>query len=285
MTHRGYYAVIPATVRYDQRLTNGAKLMYGEITALATERGYCYASNRYFAEIYGVTAETISRMISKLEELDYIEVETSPSHAAKGGTERKIYLLEQVLDKKIKTLVTKMSSTLKRINSKNLITDDSLDKNSKESCGAEQDSAPTPPPKFAKEIKEVFEYWYQVFGKTRAILNSSKEGKIRARLTEKWTVDDLKLAITGVLKSPHHMGTDPRGDGTKYIEIETIFRTSTQVEKFIELATKKTLAKERQVPRGNAKPCELCAKGIGPCPAHRGKVKSERTSTGELTKV
>jgi len=282
MTHRGYYAVIPATVRYDQRLTNGAKLMYGEITALASQKGYCYASNRYFAEIYGVTAETISRMVSKLEELGYVEVEVEASHGAKGGRDRKIYLLEQVLDKKIKTLVTKMSSTLKRININSLITDDSLEQGPKESCGAEQDSAPTPPPKFNKEIKEVFEHWFKIFGKTRSILNSSKETKIRARLTEKWTVDDLKLAIAGVLKSPHHMGTDPKGDGTKYVEIETIFRTSTQVEKFIELATKKTLARERQVPRGDDKPCELCAKGIGPCPAHRSKV---RTNTGELTKT
>lgn len=72
---RAYYAVIPADVRYNKNLKDKAKLLYGELTALANEKGYCWASNAYFAELYEVSKSTISRLIKNLNEEGYINVE------------------------------------------------------------------------------------------------------------------------------------------------------------------------------------------------------------------
>ena len=70
-----YYAIIPATVRYSQELKANEKLLYGEITALSNKNGYCYAQNRYFANLYGVSIETVSRWLSHLQKLGFIKVE------------------------------------------------------------------------------------------------------------------------------------------------------------------------------------------------------------------
>jgi DnaD/phage-associated family protein len=70
-----YYAIIPAEVRYDTELKDKAKLLYGEITALSNKDGICYATNNYFANLYNVSATTISLLIKNLIDKGYLESE------------------------------------------------------------------------------------------------------------------------------------------------------------------------------------------------------------------
>lgn len=70
---KAYYAIIPANVRYDKDLVPNAKLLYGEITALCNEKGYCWATNQYFAELYNVSDRTIKNWISQLTDKGYIQ--------------------------------------------------------------------------------------------------------------------------------------------------------------------------------------------------------------------
>lgn len=69
-----YFSITPAFVRYDTDLSANAKLLYGEITALANTKGYCYATNSYFAELYHTTKETVSRWISQLKAKGFIKI-------------------------------------------------------------------------------------------------------------------------------------------------------------------------------------------------------------------
>ena len=87
---RNYYSVIPANVRYDETLVANAKLMYGEITALSNQKGFCYASNAYFAQLYKVTPQAISKWINQLAEKGYIHI----NYQKQGNliVERRIYI-------------------------------------------------------------------------------------------------------------------------------------------------------------------------------------------------
>lgn len=69
---KSYYAIIPANVRYDKDLVPNAKLLYGEITALCNEKGYCWASNQYFAELYGVSVLSVKRWVNSLVNKGYV---------------------------------------------------------------------------------------------------------------------------------------------------------------------------------------------------------------------
>ena len=76
-----YYAVISAEVRYAD-ITPNAKLLYAEITAFCNMNGECFASNRYFANLYGKSKTTISNWIRELKTNNFIEV----SYTYKKGT-------------------------------------------------------------------------------------------------------------------------------------------------------------------------------------------------------
>lgn len=67
-----YYTIIPADVRYDNELTPIAKLLFSEILSLSIKNGYCYATNNYLAELYGINLTTVRRAIALLVKKNYI---------------------------------------------------------------------------------------------------------------------------------------------------------------------------------------------------------------------
>jgi len=87
-----YFAIIPADVRYCTELKANEKLLYGEITALSNKFGYCFAENRYFAELYNVSKETVSRWISNLQKNNFIKTEIKYEPGTKIIEQRLIYI-------------------------------------------------------------------------------------------------------------------------------------------------------------------------------------------------
>ena len=94
-TRPGYYAVIPADVRYDDRIPANAKLLYGEISALIGADGFCYASNAYFCKIYGFSDSTITRLIGELVKYGYLIRECVRDNSGQI-TQRKLWLKTSV---------------------------------------------------------------------------------------------------------------------------------------------------------------------------------------------
>lgn len=96
-----YFAQIPADVRYCEDLTASEKLLYGELTCLCNKYGYCWASNRYFADLYNVKIPTVSLWIKHLKECGFISVEIVNKEGSKEVDGRIIRIASSNLYEKI----------------------------------------------------------------------------------------------------------------------------------------------------------------------------------------
>ena len=96
-----YFGILPANVRYDKKLKPMEKILYTEITALANSKGYCYATNSYFANLYDVHKNTAGTWINKLEKLGYIKSKIIYETGTKNVKERQLFIVTP--NKKIDT--------------------------------------------------------------------------------------------------------------------------------------------------------------------------------------
>lgn len=119
MKQPNYYAVIPANVRYDKDLTANAKLLYGEISALAQKDGVCYATNKYFAELYNVSQVSISKWINSLVDKKYINFKIIYKEGTKEILNRYLTLVYDLIKENLKDNNT--STNNKEINNNKLL--------------------------------------------------------------------------------------------------------------------------------------------------------------------
>ena len=94
--NKSYYAVLPSNVRYDNRIKDKAKLLYAEITSLTNEKGFCWASNNYFAELYSISKGTVSKLLAELKKYGYINIELIYKDNSKEVKKRIITLLSNL---------------------------------------------------------------------------------------------------------------------------------------------------------------------------------------------
>lgn len=160
----GYYSVIPASVRYDDSIPASAKLLYGEISALVGDEGYCYATNQYFASLYGVTVESIARLITKLEKAGHV-VRVVEKDCSGQIVARRLYLKTSVpdgqgIDEKINTPWQKNQEGIdKKINKTNSLYKENKKESSPEQKQKTERSQKTdfdPLPLFVEWIEKTF---------------------------------------------------------------------------------------------------------------------------------
>lgn len=95
-TKNNYWGILPASVRYDTRLSPSAKLIYSELTALTNKHGFCWASNQYFADLFVVHKKSVSRWISELVQAGHVRCEIL---TVSDGYQRRIYLTQRISNK------------------------------------------------------------------------------------------------------------------------------------------------------------------------------------------
>lgn len=79
---------------------------------------------------------------------------------------------------------------------------------------------------------QVFEHWRVTLKHQRAKATPERK-RLIAKALKAYTVEELQQAITGVTRSPHHMGQNDRH--TRYDDLELILRDAKHIEGFIRL--------------------------------------------------
>ena len=206
MEKPSYFAVIPASVRYDKRLKPIERLLFGEITCLTNKDGYCYASSSYFAELYETKRETISRYISNLAKCGYIKIEID------NGCQRKIFLDAGVT--KVSHGVTELSQGVIKSSqgcdrtitvgcdqtiTQNNTSINNLTNNSKEEVEEEK----------SQNHKIILDAWNELPIASITGIRGKRLDALRARLKE-YSQDDILKAIDLIKKCPFLLGDNQR---------------------------------------------------------------------------
>lgn len=209
---KSYYAIIPANVRYDKELTPNAKLLYGEITALCNEKGYCWASNEYFAGLYSVSKQSISSWVSLLAKKNYIKTTIQYKENSKEILSRYIRIFEYPMQENLNTPIQE-----------NLKDNTTVNNNT-----------------FNKDIvpyKEIIEYLnLKAKSNYKYEVDKTKE-LIKARWNEKFTLEDFKTVIDTKVKEWGQVAIDTQKDMGMYLRPLTLF--SNKFEGYLNQTSKK----------------------------------------------
>lgn len=207
----GYYKIIPDYVMFDKELLDIPKsiLLYGEISALCNNKGYCWASNAYFAEKFKTTERTIIRYINKLVDKRYIAKKTIYKDGSKE-VEKRILSIDfrpSDIDDTTggdtdvmtpgDTDVTDNNININNINNNS----DDVKKNNK----------------YNFNYKKFFEFFKETTGKNYTATNNNKK-LINARLNEGATKQDFYL----ITKHKAIQWKD-NDDMNKYLRPNTLF--------------------------------------------------------------
>lgn len=182
------------------------------ISSLTAETGYCFASNKYLANIFNETEISISNKIKKLEKNNYIEIEYE-----KRGCEitaRRIRLKNILIDD-----YKFFKSTIKENFKDNNINIKNKNNNN-------------------KYIVEILDYLNSKTNSNYKTTTKSTIQKINARFKEGFTLEDFKKVIEK--KTDEWMGTELE----QYLRPDTLFGT-----KFESYLNQNIIKKQKQETR------------------------------------
>jgi len=220
---KSYYAIIPANVRYDERLTPNAKLLYGEITALCNEKGYCWANNEYFANLYSVSKVSVSKWIQSLIEFGYIESKLNYVEGSKQIFNRYLSLVGYPIKENFNTPIKE------NFKDNNTVINNTINNTNNISL----------------DFAELLVFINKAFGRNFKLINPSVKKSFNARLKDGYSKIDIKNCIDNLKSNSFH-----KENGYQYCTPEFIARAST-MEKY---STKSNATQTTVIPSTSAAP-------------------------------
>lgn len=183
-----YYAIIPATVRYSQQLKANEKLLYGEITSLANKTGECWASNQYFADLYNVTPQAVSRWINNLSRYGYINIDYIYKQGTKEIEKRIIRINSKVSTNNSEVSINGSEVSINDLGGyKQKVKDNNTSNNNKHN-NKHNNSV-------SEDVTEIIDYLNMRLGTRYQSTTKVTKDVIKSRLNEHFTVQDFKDVI------------------------------------------------------------------------------------------
>lgn len=233
VTSRVDFIKLPVTLLSRPEISLGAKLVYSELCNFAHGRDEAFPRQDTIAVKLGISVRAVHNYIKELEQHQLIE-----SVQIGKGMPNKYYFLEHEWTEGMANLAepSEGSANLAEPDGKPCRTRTAdfavLERQEMEVHSKREDIKD----KIEKnDIKEVFEYWQAKMSKPKAKMTPERIKHISARISQGYSVQDLKLAIDGCYSSPFWMGQNDRS--TPYNDIDNIMRTGKRVEELIALLT------------------------------------------------
>lgn len=192
----------------DENIKNELRLLL-IISSLCAEKGYCFASNKYLADLFNSNESTISRKIKILEERKYIIIE----YETRGCEviSRKIRLMKMSTDD-----CSKCQSTIDENVKDNNI---SINKISINNIN------------IGKASKEIIDYLNEKLQTKYKSTTPNTQKLIKARINEGSTIEDFKTVIDNKYNDWYN-----NEKMNKYLRPETLF--GTKFENYLNQKTK-----------------------------------------------
>ena len=195
-----YYAVIPAIVRYDNDVMDKAKILYGELSALSNKKGYCFATNKYFADLYSISDRQVRTLLKSLADKGYIIVDNE-------SQPRKIYTFESILEQKL--LSTPPEENFHPPGRKLPPPPEENFRHNNTSNNNKKNNTPSP------ELVSEFKAWYSKYPNQR---NEQQTMRNYISTRNKYSAEQLMSALDNYLADIEKNNTDKR-----YIKYSTNF--------------------------------------------------------------
>jgi hypothetical protein len=213
---------IPAAIWLNKDLSLQEKMLLVKIDSFKE----CFASNQYLADFMCLSVPRVKSILGNLRKLEFIT-----SHEERKGnlTIKRTLYVDPIkfhgiarIENDTKVVLDPIRGRIESDTHSNTVSN--KDKKEIKTCQ---------PMANRDDVKDIFNHWKKTMLKSGATkLDSKRAGAIKTRLSDGYTVDQIKSAIINCSLTPHNMGQNDRGH--KFNDIELICRNASNLERFIE---------------------------------------------------